>query len=117
MWIPGPTAKPLRDLSEAEQKYIRQQARWGQEEGGYAMIQRQATTLAYVILSRSSSVDCGEVPRARGERCDGDVESRFSPKETSCSPTSHHHWATETINSANRLYYEHLHNPVPPVEA
>ncbi len=43
--------------------------------------------------------------------CDGEVEKRFSKDELLTNLTIY--WATETINSSFRVYYEPLHDPPP----
>jgi pimeloyl-ACP methyl ester carboxylesterase len=48
--------------------------------------------------------------RAWGD-CGGDVARRFTKDELLTNLTIY--WATETINSSVRLYYEHRHNPSP----
>ena len=44
--------------------------------------------------------------------CNGDVEKRFTKDELLTTITLY--WVTETINSANRLYYEARHSATPP---
>ena len=41
--------------------------------------------------------------------CDGDVERCFSKDELLTTVTIY--WATQTINSSTRIYYENQHNP------
>jgi hypothetical protein len=47
--------------------------------------------------------------------CDGDVEKRFTEDELLTNLTIY--WATATINSSMRVYYEAMHNPSPAAAA
>ena len=105
------------DLSEAEQKYIEETARWGQAEGAYAMIQAtKPQTLAYGLNDSPAGLAAWIVEKFRAwSDCDGDVERRFTKDELLTNITIY--WVTETISSSIRLYYEELHNPAPPKDA
>ena len=95
------------DLSEAEQQYLAAGQHWQMTEGGYAMIQgTKPQTLGYGLNDSPAGLAAWIVEKFRAwSDCDGDVERRFSKDELLTNITLY--WATETINSANRLYAEH----------
>lgn len=101
------------DLSEAERDYMERGRRWGQEEGGYAAIQStRPQTLAYSLNDSPAGLAAWIVEKFRAwSDCDGDVEKRFTKDELLANLTIY--WATQTIHSSMRIYYEGLHNPPP----
>jgi len=101
------------ELSEAEREYLEEGRKWGQEEGGYAAIQAtKPQTLAYGLNDSPAGLAAWIVEKFRSwSDCDGDVEKRFSKDELLTNLTIY--WATETINSSFRVYYEPLHKPPP----
>jgi pimeloyl-ACP methyl ester carboxylesterase len=102
---------PPGDLSEAERKYLEAGKKWQQEEGAYAAIQStRPQTLAYGLNDSPAGLAGWIVEKFRAwSDCDGDVEKRFTKDELLTNITIY--WATETINSSCRYYYEALHNP------
>ncbi|MDQ3926111.1 MAG: epoxide hydrolase [Actinomycetota bacterium] len=101
------------ELSEAERKYLEEGRKWGQEEGGYAVVQStKPQTLAYGLNDSPAGLAAWILEKFRSwSDCDGDVEKRFSKDELLTNLTIY--WATETINSSFRVYYEPFHNPPP----
>lgn len=99
------------DLSEAERHYLAAGRQWQMAEGAYGMIQgTKPQTLAYGLNDSPAGLAAWIVEKFRAwSDCDGDVEKRFTKDELLTNITLY--WATETINAANRLYYEALHNP------
>jgi pimeloyl-ACP methyl ester carboxylesterase len=69
-------------------------------------------TLAYGLSDSPAGLAAWILEKFRSwSDCDGDVEKRFSKDELLTNLTSY--WATETINSSSRVYYEPFHNPLP----
>jgi pimeloyl-ACP methyl ester carboxylesterase len=103
-----------RELSEAERKFLAEEEKWEKEEGAYSSIQAtKPQTLAYGLNESPIGLAAWIVEKFRSwSDCDGDVERRFTKDELLTNLTIY--WATETINSSIRLYYEHRHNPSPP---
>ncbi len=101
------------DLSEAERDYMERGRRWGQEEGGYAVIQStRPQTLAHGLNDSPVGLAAWIVEKFRAwSDCDGDVEKRFTKDELLANLTIY--WATQTIHSSMRIYYEVPHNPPP----
>ncbi len=102
---------PSADLSEAERKFLAKAEKWGMEEGAYAMIQStKPQTLAYGLNDSPVGLAAWIVEKFRTwSDCDGDVERCFTKDELLTNLTIY--WATQTINSAMRIYYESRHNP------
>ena len=104
------TVKP-DDLSEAEQAYLNAGKTWQMSEGAYAMIQStKPQTLAYGLNDSPVGLLAWIIEKFRSwSDSDGDVERRFTKDELLTNVMIY--WVTQTINSANRLYYESQHNP------
>jgi pimeloyl-ACP methyl ester carboxylesterase len=102
------------DLSEPERKYMEAGQKWAQEEGAYGMIQStRPQTLAYGLNDSPAGLAAWIVEKFRAwSDCDGEVERRFTKDELLTNLTIY--WATETINSSFRVYYEGQHSPLPP---
>lgn len=101
----------LPDNTEAERKFLEDLQQWGMQEGGYASIQStKPQTLAYGLNDSPVGLAAWIVEKFRAwSDCDGDVERRFTKDELLTNLTIY--WATETINSSIRIYYEDQHNP------
>ena len=104
----------VRELSEAERKFLAEEEKWEKEEGAYGSIQAtKPQTLAYGLNDSPAGLAAWIVEKFRSwSDCDGDLERRFTKDELLANLTIY--WATETINSSIRLYYEHRHNSPPP---
>jgi pimeloyl-ACP methyl ester carboxylesterase len=100
-------------LSEAEQTYLAEEERWDREEGAYGEIQAtRPQTLSYGLNDSPAGLAAWIVEKYRNwSDCEGEVESVFSKDELLVNLTIY--WATETINSSFRPYYESRHNPNP----
>ena len=94
------------DLSANEKKFIAEAEKWQQSEGAYALIQgTKPQSLAYGLNDSPSALAAWIVEKFRTwSDCGGDVETRFSKDELLTNITIY--WATETINSSFRLYYD-----------
>ena len=103
----GPGA---RELSEAERAFLEEREQWQQDEGGYAHIQgTKPQTLSYGLNDSPAGLAAWIVEKFRTwSDCDGDVERRFTKDELLTTVTIY--WATQTIGSSTRLYYERRRN-------
>ncbi|MGH7453941.1 MAG: epoxide hydrolase family protein [bacterium] len=105
----GPEA---RALSEVERQFLESADQWYQAEGGYSHIQRtMPQTLAYGLNDSPAGMAAWIVEkfRAWGD-CDGEVERRFTKDELLTNVMIY--WATETIHSSTRLYFEMRKTPL-----
>jgi pimeloyl-ACP methyl ester carboxylesterase len=100
-------------LTPAERKFLDEERRWMELEGAYDHIQAtKPQTLGYGLTDSPAGLAAWIVEKYRSwSDCGGDLERRFSKDDVSVQLTIF--WATETINSANRLYFERDHNPRP----
>ena len=94
------------DLSADERKFIAEAEKWQQSEGAYALIQgTKPQTLAYGLNDSPAGLAAWIVEKFRTwSDCGGDVEKSFTKDELLTNLTIY--WATETINSSMRLYYD-----------
>jgi len=99
------------DLSAAEQRFLDAGRDWSAREGGYmAMQATKPQTLAYGLTDSPVGLAAWIVEKYRAwSDCGGDVERRFSKDEL--LTTIMIYWATDTINSSARLYYENRRIP------
>ena len=107
----GPGAPPL---SEAERAYVEYQQRWDREEGGYDHIQStRPQTLAYGLTDSPAGLAAWIIEKwyVWTDPPNGDLNQHFTRDQLLANVMIY--WVTETINSANRLYYERDHSPTP----
>ena len=106
---PGP-GEPT--LSAAEHEFLKERERWWQEEQGYIHMQRtKPQTLAYGLNDSPAGLAAWIVEKFRTwSDGDGDVERSFTRDDILTNITIY--WATQTINAANRLYYEAGRDPL-----
>ena len=104
------TVKP-DDLTPEEQAYMKAGQAWQMSEGAYALIQStKPQTLAYGLSDSPVGLLAWILEKFHiWSDTNGDIESKFTKDELLTNATIY--WVTETINSANRLYYESQHNP------
>jgi len=102
------------NLSQEEKTYLEAAVHWQFAEGAYAMIQgSKPQTLAYGLQDSPAGLAAWIVEKFRSwSDCDGDVEKRFTKDELLTTITLY--WVTETINAANRLYYETAYDSTSP---
>ena len=107
----APHPQDRQGLSPAEERWLKDSERWRQEETGYQSIQgTKPQTLAYGLTDSPVGLLAWIVEKFRAwSDCDGDLARRFTPDELLTNVMVY--WATGTINSANRLYYENRHHP------
>lgn len=99
------------ELSPAEQAYLKAGKAWQMSEGAYALIQStKPQTLAYGLNDSPVGLLSWIIEKFQAwSDTDGDLERAFSKDEMLTNAMIY--WVTETINSANRLYYETQHHP------
>lgn len=99
------------NLTEAEQAFVANAQRWMQQEMAYAMVHSsKPQTLAYGLNDSPTGLAAWIVEKFRAwSDCEGDLEKRFTKDEL--LTTLMIYWATETINSSMRLYYETMRHP------
>ncbi len=114
--VAGSTALPYtgpgaRELSEAEKGLLQEREAWREAEGGYSHIQgTKPQTLSYGLNDSPAGLAAWIVEKFRTwSDCDGEVERIYTKDELLTNVTIY--WATQTINSSTRLYYESQHNP------
>lgn len=97
---------PPDELTPAEKKYLDEGKKWQQVEGGYAIIQStKPQTLAYGLNDSPAGLAAWIIDKFHAwSDCNGNLESCFTKDELLTNLTIY--WATQTINSAFRLYYE-----------
>jgi pimeloyl-ACP methyl ester carboxylesterase len=93
-------------LSDAERAFVEAEARWAEDEGAYDHLQRtRPQTLAYGLTDSPAGLAAWIVEKLRSwSDCGGELSRRFSLDDVSTLLTIY--WATGTIGSANRLYYD-----------
>jgi pimeloyl-ACP methyl ester carboxylesterase len=98
-------------LTPAEERFLGEEADWMQREGAYDHLQAtKPQTLGYALNDSPIGLAAWLVEKYRSwSDCGGDVERRFTKDELLTNVTLY--WVTETINSANRLYFDREHAP------
>ena len=99
----GPGARPI---SDAERTFLDWQARWYDDEGGYAHVQRtRPQTLAFGLNDSPVGLCAWIAEKLRAwSDCGGDVERAFSKDEILTGVTIY--WLTETIAPSMRMYFD-----------
>jgi pimeloyl-ACP methyl ester carboxylesterase len=100
-------------MSGAEREYLERVKRWEIEEGGYAAIQStRPQTLTYGLHDSPAGLAAWIVEKFRAwSDCNGDIESRFTKDELLANIMIY--WATGTIGSSMRRYFEAKTQPGP----
>ena len=98
-------------LSPAEQEFVVNAQRWSQTEMAYAMEHStKPQTLAYGLNDSPAGLAAWIVEKFwRWSDHGGDLDAAFTRDELLTNLTIY--WATETINSSIRLYYETARDP------
>jgi pimeloyl-ACP methyl ester carboxylesterase len=107
--IPGsfrPHLEPGTKLNSTEEEFFKNVARWSDESGAYAHIQRTRPQTAAYGLNDSPAGLAGWILEKFREwsDCDGDLYRRFTRDELLANVTLY--WMTQTIYSSFRLYFE-----------
>jgi pimeloyl-ACP methyl ester carboxylesterase len=97
------------DMTEAEQAFVAEAQGFQMAEGAYAALQStKPETVAVGLNDSPAGLAAWIVEKFRAwSDCGGNVEKRFSKDELLTNLTIY--WATETINSSMRFYYESAH--------
>jgi pimeloyl-ACP methyl ester carboxylesterase len=99
-------------LSDAERAYLELARRWYADEGGYdAIMTTRPQTLGYGLNDSPAGLAAWIIEKwhAWTDPPGGTLDGHFKLDELLTNVTLY--WVTETINSANRLYYERAHHP------
>lgn len=105
--------QPPADPSAAEQAFLAEAQAFQLQEGAYASLQStKPQSIAIGFNDSPAGLAAWLVEKfRRWSDCDGNVEQRFTKDELLTNLTIY--WATETIGSSMRLYYEAAHTPSP----
>lgn len=97
---------PPDALTESEKKYLQTGQQWSQTEGAYAMIQStKPQSLVYGLNNSPVGLAGWLIEKFYSwSDCNGKLENIFTKDELLTNLTIY--WATQTITSAIRLYYE-----------
>ena len=101
--------RPPDDPSAHEKKYLESIAKFGQNQGAYAMIQSaQPQALSLGLNDSPAGLAAWLVEKfRRWSDCDGDVETRFTKDELLANVTLY--WVTETIDTSFAPYFDSTH--------
>ena len=103
------------DLSERERQFVQELRQWVREEFAYGQLHATKPQTPAVALNDSpAGLAAWIVEKYRSwSDCDGDVERRFTKDDLLSNLVIY--WATETIGSSMRLYFESMRDwPAPP---
>jgi pimeloyl-ACP methyl ester carboxylesterase len=108
-YIPGsylPYLESGARLAAVEEQFLSDAARWYDESGAYAHLQRtQPQTAAYGLNDSPAALAAWILEKFRKwSDCEGELERRFTRDELLANLTLY--WMTETIHSSFRLYFE-----------
>lgn len=98
------------ELTAAERAHLDYQKEWHRREGGYAhILGTRPQTLAYGLNDSPAGLAAFILEKwhAWTEPPSGDLEAHFTKDQLLANVTIY--WVTETINAANRYYYEGPH--------
>lgn len=114
-YIPGsyrPYLEADVKLDATEEQFLKDDARWYEQSGGYSHVQRtEPQTLAYGLHDSPAGLAAWLVEKFRlWADCDGDLYRRFTRDEILTHITLY--WMTETFHSSCRLYYESRKAPL-----
>jgi len=103
-------AEPPQPWSPAEREYLAAVEAWDEAEGAYSYVQStKPATLAMGLNDSPAGLAAWIVEKFRAwSDSGGDVEARFGRDHLLTNLTIY--WATQTIGSSVRLYYEHSHH-------
>lgn len=113
VYWPGRIDAANPPLTLAEQEHVAREKLWDVQEGAYGEIQgTRPQTLAYALNDSPAGLAAWIIEKYRAwSDCNGEVEKVFGRDDLLTNVTIY--WATETINSSFRPYYESRHNPSP----
>lgn len=99
------------DLTTEEKTFVEEATRWNRSEMAYAMEHSsKPTTLAAALNDSPAGMAAWILEKFwRWSDCGGNLENRFTRDDLLINLTIY--WATETIGSSIRLYYETMRDP------
>ena len=108
-YIPGsyrPHLAPGAPLQPIEDEFLKDAARWYEEQGAYAHLQRtQPQTAAYGLNDSPVGLAAWILEKfLKWSDSDGELERRFTIDELLANVTLY--WMTQTVHSSFRLYFE-----------
>jgi pimeloyl-ACP methyl ester carboxylesterase len=105
--------EPPQPWSAAERDYLEANQQWDRSEGAYSEIQAtKPQTVGYGLNDSPAGLAAWIVEKFRAwSDSGGDVESRITRERLLTNLTIY--WATATITSSMRPYYEHRHHGTP----
>ncbi|MGI4834091.1 MAG: epoxide hydrolase family protein [Janthinobacterium lividum] len=105
------TADKLPNLSATEQAWVVKNKAWQEKEAGYQKIQgTKPETLAYGLNDSPVGLLGWVIEKFHAwSDNDGNIENTFTKDDLLTNIMIY--WATQTIGSSIRLYYEVMHNP------
>ena len=108
---PAGVEDPAAGVPPEELARTRERQEFFADERGYSNIQgTKPQTLGYGLNDSPAGLAAWIVEKFRTWcDCEGDVESRFTKDELLTNVTIY--WATQTITSSTRIYYESRHTP------
>jgi len=114
-YIPGsyqPYLAPDDKLATIETEFLKEKARWFDQNGAYAHLQRtHPQTAAYGLNDSPAALAAWIIEKFREwADCNGDIYSRFTRDDLLANVTLY--WTTETIHSSFRLYWEGARAPL-----
>jgi pimeloyl-ACP methyl ester carboxylesterase len=114
-YIPGsyrPFLETDAKLSTEEEAFLSLAAKWSDEAGAYAHVQRtRPQTAAYGLNDSPAGLAAWMLEKFREwSDCEGDIYRRFTPDELLANVTLY--WMTQTIPSSFRLYFEGRKTPL-----
>ncbi|MGY1607538.1 epoxide hydrolase family protein [Geodermatophilus sp. SYSU D00700] len=103
-WVP-------EDLSDAEREFVARAQEWNQNEMAYAMEHSsKPQTLAHALNDSPAGLAAWVLEKFRTwSDCGGDLDSVYDRADLLTNLTVY--WATQTIGSSMRLYYETVRGP------
>ncbi|MEW6296708.1 MAG: epoxide hydrolase family protein [Thermodesulfobacteriota bacterium] len=107
----APHPENRKNLSPAEQAWLKEMEAWRHEETGYQGIQgTKPQTLAYGLNDSPAGLCAWIIEKFRTwSDCGGDLERVYTKDQLLTNVMIY--WVTQTINSSTRLYYEERHHP------
>lgn len=100
-----------QDLTQPEKEYLEKGKQWQMTEGGYAILQStKPQSLAYGLNDSPVGLAAWIIEKFyRWSDNNGNLEQCFTKDELLTNLTIY--WATQTINSTIRIYFESMHLP------
>lgn len=104
---------PSRPATPAEERFLARSRTWGAAEGAYGALHRtKPSSLAHALNDSPAGLLSWLLDKHRTwSDCGGDIERRYSKDDLLTSATLY--WATGSIGSSVRVYYERVHADPP----